>query len=290
MQYVDEHTNFRKKAMFMPFLQGRTDRTWRTLTVESCPASASTVSSCVFFLQWKQDCWLRFVTPLDHPQYTMCIIWFIIIWASTSPSLTSADPPSYLVELLTCKSWVKIAALTSLTYKFVKATVCWAMPWWPAMRRNSPRFNERSRNPSRAARAQDVLGLMRLECFKRFQSDFRNICIYVYIWNVEKKWGVIWIIHDYMSLCHIRTPGSLEICCGKAQGDWVEAVRGEDAIVLEVGCGAYAPFARLCADEGATQVFAIEGNTWAAARAARLTDEKVQVTREGSANADLRWW
>lgn len=91
-----------------------------------------------------------------------------------------------------------------------------------------------------------------------------------------------------MSLCHIRTPGSLEICCGKAQGDWVEAVRGEDAIVLEVGCGAYAPFARLCADEGATQVFAIEGNTWAAARAARLTDEKIQVTREGSANADLR--
>lgn len=71
-------------------------------------------------------------------------------------------------------------------------------------------------------------------------------------------------------------------------GDWVEAVRGEDAIVLEVGCGAYAPFARLCADEGATQVFAIEGNTWAAARAARLTDEKVQVTREGSANENVR--
>ena len=75
---------------------------------------------------------------------------------------------------------------------------------------------------------------------------------------------------------------------GNAQGDWVKAVRGEDAIVLEVGCGAYAPFARLCADEGANQVFAIEGNTWAAARAARLTDEKVQVTREGSANEDVR--
>ncbi|CAL1142201.1 unnamed protein product [Cladocopium goreaui] len=53
--------------------------------------------------------------------------------------------------------------------------------------------------------------------------------------------------------------------------------KGEDSIVLEIGCGAYAPFARWCAEAGAKQVFAIEGNSWAAARAASLTPDTVQV-------------
>ncbi|CAK9031686.1 Protein arginine N-methyltransferase 7 (TbPRMT7) [Durusdinium trenchii] len=52
---------------------------------------------------------------------------------------------------------------------------------------------------------------------------------------------------------------------------------GEDTVVLEIGCGAYAPFARLCADEGAKQVYAVEGNTWAAERAARKVPANVQV-------------
>ncbi|CAE7210833.1 ASB2, partial [Symbiodinium natans] len=52
---------------------------------------------------------------------------------------------------------------------------------------------------------------------------------------------------------------------------------GERMVVLEIGCGAYAPFARLCMEEGADQVLAIEGNTWAAARAQRLLGESVKV-------------
>ena len=113
MQYVYEHTNFRKKAMFMPFLQGRTDRTWRTLTVESCPASASTVSSCVFFSPMEAGLLIEicdtFRPSVIHYVHHM-IYHFIIIWTSTSPSLTWADPRSYVVELLTCKSRVFVCS------------------------------------------------------------------------------------------------------------------------------------------------------------------------------------
>ncbi|CAJ1460969.1 unnamed protein product, partial [Effrenium voratum] len=45
-----------------------------------------------------------------------------------------------------------------------------------------------------------------------------------------------------------------------------EKRRNGDLAVLEIGCGAYAPFARLCVEEGA-KVVAVEGNAWAAARA-----------------------
>ena len=70
--------------------------------------------------------------------------------------------------------------------------------------------------------------------------------------------------------------------------------------MLEIGCGAYAPFARWCAEAGAKQatlqesfkmelertrfqhqhlleVVAVEGNSWAATRAACLTPDTVQA-------------
>ncbi|CAE7904588.1 TrpA1, partial [Symbiodinium necroappetens] len=53
--------------------------------------------------------------------------------------------------------------------------------------------------------------------------------------------------------------------------------RGDPMVVLEIGCGAYAPFARICTEEGADKVLAIEGNSWAAARAQRLLGEGAKV-------------
>ncbi|OLQ09916.1 Ankyrin repeat and SOCS box protein 2 [Symbiodinium microadriaticum] len=53
--------------------------------------------------------------------------------------------------------------------------------------------------------------------------------------------------------------------------------RGNPMVVLEIGCGAYAPFARICTEEGADKVLAIEGNSWAAARAQRLLGEGAKV-------------
>ncbi|CAE7800079.1 ASB2 [Symbiodinium sp. CCMP2592] len=53
--------------------------------------------------------------------------------------------------------------------------------------------------------------------------------------------------------------------------------RGDPMVVLEIGCGAYAPFARICTEEGADKVLAIEGNSWAAARAQRLLGAAAKV-------------
>ena len=59
---------------FYPFLQGRTDRTSRTLTVESCLASPRTVGSRVLFSPMEaSECGLRFVTLQTIRNTLLCI-------------------------------------------------------------------------------------------------------------------------------------------------------------------------------------------------------------------------
>ena len=137
-------------------------------------------------------------------------------------------PPSYLVELLTCKSWVTIAALTSLTWQIREgySLLSYAMmacdaKKFTSFQRAIPEIHQELQEHRTS---WDWWAMRVLQEIPMWLQKY--MYIFVYIWNMllehilgcrQKMGGVIWIIYD-MSLCHIRTPGSSHICCGEHTG------------------------------------------------------------------------
>ena len=163
----------------MPFLQGRTDRTSRTLTVESCLASPRTVGSSVFFSPMEaSECGLRFVTLQTIRNTLLCINVHRIICNYMNINITFTDMdghPSYLVELLTCKSSGSMQLWHDLQLHQCFQSEGYSLLSYAMMASDEKKFTSFKRAIRKSIKSCKSTGYwdwsMRLECFKRFQSD-----------------------------------------------------------------------------------------------------------------------